>query len=62
MRTIARLVNQLRFALTPAGAADWLTWELDELDGQRPLDLVDDPRRLPELLALAGSLRATVAT
>ncbi len=61
-RAVARIVNQLRFSLTPSGAVEWFGWPRDDLGGLRPLDLLDQPRRLPELAAIAGSMRSTYAT
>jgi uncharacterized protein (DUF2384 family) len=62
VRAVARIVNQLRFSLTPAGAIEWFSWPRDDLDGRRPIELLDEPGRLPELTALAGSMRSTYAT
>jgi hypothetical protein len=62
VRAVARIVNQLRFSLTPAGAIEWFGWPRDDLAGKRPSDLLGDPGRLPELAALAGSMRSTYAT
>lgn len=61
LRAVAQLVNVLRFTLTPAGAVEWLTWARDDLGGRRPIDILDDPGALPELLSRAGAMRATVA-
>jgi uncharacterized protein (DUF2384 family) len=61
-RAVARIVNQLRFSLTPSGAVEWFGWPRDDLGGLRPLDLLDQPGRLPELAAIAGSMRSTYAT
>jgi uncharacterized protein (DUF2384 family) len=61
-RAVARIVNQLRFSLTPAGAVEWFGWPRDDLGGRRPADLLDQPERLPELAAMAGSMRSTYAT
>ena len=61
VRTVARIVNQLRFALTPAGVVDWFTWRLPDLGRKRPVDLLDKPERLPELLGVAADMRATTA-
>jgi len=61
-RAIARIVNQLRFSLTPAGAVEWFGWPRDDLGGARPADLLGQPERLPELAAIAGSMRSTYAT
>ncbi len=62
VRVVARIVNQLRFVLTPAGAIDWFGWPRDDLQGRRPLDLLDRPELLPELTAIAGSMRSTYAS
>ena len=61
-RAVARIVNQLRFSLTPAGAVEWFGWPRDDLGGRRPAELLDQPERLPELAAIAGSMRSTYAT
>lgn len=61
LRAVARIVNQLRFALTPAGAIDWFGWQRDDLGGRAPVELLDEPGGLPELAALAGSMRSTYA-
>jgi uncharacterized protein (DUF2384 family)/stage V sporulation protein SpoVS len=61
-RAVARIVNQLRFSLTPAGAVEWFSWPRDDLGGRRPAELLDQPERLPELAAIAGSMRSTYAT
>jgi uncharacterized protein (DUF2384 family) len=61
-RAVARIVNQLRFSLTPSGAVEWFGWPRDDLGGLRPVDLLGRPDRLPELAAIAGSMRSTYAT
>jgi hypothetical protein len=61
-RAVARIVNQLRFSLTPSGAVEWFGWPRDDLGGLRPVELLDRPDRLPELAAIAGSMRSTYAT
>jgi uncharacterized protein (DUF2384 family) len=62
VRAVARVINQLRFSLTPGGAVEWFSWPRDDLDGQRPVDLLDEPARLPELMQIAGSMRGTYAS
>ena len=59
VRTIARIVNQLRFSLTPAGVVEWFSWRSPELGRKRPIDLLDKPAQLPRLIGLASDLRAT---
>lgn len=61
IRAVARIVNQLRFVLTPAGAIEWFSWPRSDLDGEPPAALLHDPSRLPDLTALAGSMRSTYA-
>jgi hypothetical protein len=61
VRAVARIVNQLRFVLTPAGAVDWFGWPRRDLGGRTPGELLDDPRALPELTAAAASMRSTSA-
>jgi len=62
VRAIARIVNQLRFSLTPAGVVEWFSWRSPELGRKRPLDLLDKPAQLPRLIGLASDLRSTTAT
>lgn len=61
VRLVARLVNQLRFVLTPAGTVDWFSWRRTDLDQQRPRDLLDDPAAEPTLAAIAGAMRGQLA-
>ena len=62
VRAVARIVNQLRFVLTPAGTIDWFEWARDDLGGRTPAELLDDPQHLPELTQIAGSMRTTYAS
>ncbi len=59
VRGVARIVNQLRFSLTPAGVIWWFSHRLPQLGRKRPIDLLDRPERLPDLIALANETRAT---
>jgi uncharacterized protein (DUF2384 family) len=61
VRLVARLVNQLRFVLTPAGTVDWFNWPRSDLDGRRPRDLLDDPASEPTLASIASAMRAQLA-
>jgi hypothetical protein len=61
IRAVARLVNQLRFSLTGAGALAWFEWPRRELEGRRPLELMADPASLPLLMAIAAGMRSTSA-
>lgn len=62
VRVIARVVNQLRFVLTPAGTVDWFSWPRSDLDQRRPLDLLDDPAEEPTLAVIAGAMRSQLAS
>lgn len=62
LRVIARLVNQLRHALTPIGVVDWFGRPRADLDGDPPAALLDQPDALPRLRALAAGLRSSTAS
>jgi DNA-binding transcriptional regulator YiaG len=62
VRVIARVVNQLRFVLTPAATIDWFGWPRSDLDQRRPLDLLDDPAEEPTLATIAGAMRSQLAS
>jgi hypothetical protein len=40
----------------------WFTRRLPDLGRKRPIDLLDKPEHLPELIGLAADMRATTAT
>ncbi len=61
VRAIARIVNQLRFVLTPGGAIDWFDWPRRDMRGRSPRELLGDPERLPQLTAAAAAMRSTSA-
>lgn len=61
VRVVARVANQLRFVLTPAGTVAWFGWPRHDLDGRAPRDLLDDPAAEPTLTAIAGAMRSTFA-
>jgi hypothetical protein len=61
VRAIARIVNQLRFVLTPGGTIDWFDWPRRDLRGRTPREALSDPQRLPELSAAAAAMRSTSA-
>ena len=61
VRLVARIVNQLRFVLTPAASVDWFAWPRSDLDSRRPLDLLDDPMQEPTLVTIASAMRGTLA-
>jgi hypothetical protein len=62
VRAVARVVNQLRFVLTPAGVVEWFSWPRTELGGRAPRELLDDPEQLPELVRLAAQMRTSYST
>jgi hypothetical protein len=59
VRLVAKLVNQLRFVLTPAGTVAWFGWPRHDLDGRTPLELLSDPAAEPALTTVAGTMRST---
>jgi uncharacterized protein (DUF2384 family) len=58
IRVVARIVIQLRHALTGPGVVEWFARPRDDLDGQRPVDLLRDPEATSRLIALATAVRA----
>lgn len=58
LRSVAQVVAQLRHALTAPGVLAWMTQPEDELDGQTPIQRLEDPAGLPAVLAAARRLRA----
>lgn len=54
---VARIVNQLRHALTPVGVQRWFDRPHPELGGKRPRALLAQAERLPRLVRLAASMR-----
>jgi uncharacterized protein (DUF2384 family) len=61
LRVVARIVNQLRHSLTGPGVVDWFEHPRADLDGSRPVEVLDDPDRLELLLAAAAASRGNVA-
>ena len=61
LRVAARLVNQLRHAMTGYGAVRWLTRPFPDLGNRAPSELLDDPKSAPRLLALAAQARRSDA-
>jgi hypothetical protein len=55
---VARLVELLRRGWTPEGVVAWLTRPRPALDGASALDVIDDPEREQDVLALARGGRA----
>lgn len=61
VRVVARVVNHLRHALTGPGVMRWFQLPHPQLDGRRPLDLLDDPEASSRLATLAASARSHTA-
>lgn len=57
----ARVVNQLRHAMTGRGVRLWFERPLDELDGCRPRDVLAEPEAAPALIGLATQARRSDA-
>jgi hypothetical protein len=58
LRSVAQIVAQLRHTLTAPGVLAWMTHPQADLDGQTPLQRLQDPAGLPVVLAAARRLRA----
>jgi uncharacterized protein (DUF2384 family) len=54
---VARLVAVLRNAWTDAGVLAWFSRPRNDLDGSRPIELLDDPQREQDLLVAARAGR-----
>jgi hypothetical protein len=61
LRVVARIVQQLRHSLTGPGVVEWFEHPRSDLDGARPVEVLDDPERLELLLAAAAASRGNVA-
>lgn len=61
IRIAARIVNQLRHAMTPRGVLRWFEAGHPELGGRPPAALLADLREAPRLVALAGEVRRSDA-
>jgi uncharacterized protein (DUF2384 family) len=61
LRLVARAVNHLRHVLTGPGVVRWFELPHPQLDGKRPLDVLDDPEAAGRLSALAASARSHTA-
>lgn len=62
LRIAARLVNQLRHAMTGYGAARWLARPFPELRDRAPKELLASPENAPQLFALASRSRRSDAS
>lgn len=61
LQILARVVDNLRHAMTGAGAAMWLTHPHPALQNEPPAALLDRPDAYQQLAALAASTRSTTA-
>ena len=57
LRGVAQIVAQLRHVLTAPGALAWMSQPNEHLDGQSPVERLQDPLGLPAALATARRLR-----
>ena len=62
VRTLARIIDQLRWSMTPVGVVRWLRRPHPDLGGRPPADLLDEPGAYAELPKLAAATRAMVAS
>jgi uncharacterized protein (DUF2384 family) len=60
IRAVGQLVNQLRHTFTGPGVVAWFHRRHPVL-GKRPIDLLDDPLRYPQVLSAATAARAMMA-
>ena len=60
IRAVGQLVNQLRHTFTGPGAVAWF-YRPHPVLGERPIDLLDDPLRYPQVLSAATAARAMTA-
>jgi uncharacterized protein (DUF2384 family) len=58
VRVVARVTAQLRHVLTGAGVVDWFETPIDELGGEKPLDVLGDPTAVERVLHLAVAPRS----
>lgn len=61
LRVIAGAANHLRHVLTGPGVVNWFERPNAQIDGRRPLDLLDDPEAAARLATLAASARSHTA-
>lgn len=60
IRAVGQVVNQLRHTFTGPGTVAWF-YRRHPTMGRRPIDLLDDPLRYPQLLSAANAARAMTA-
>jgi hypothetical protein len=59
VRTVAKIVNQLRHVLTAPGVVAWFDWPLPELGGKTPASLLGNVAKTSTLLSAASNMRST---
>lgn len=62
LRIVALIANQLRHSLTGLGVLRWFELPHPQLDGRKPLDLLDDPSETDRLVRLAATTRRSGAS
>jgi hypothetical protein len=60
IRAVGQVVNQLRHSFTGPGTVAWF-YRPHPVLGRRPIDLLDDPLRYPQVLSAATAARAMTA-
>jgi uncharacterized protein (DUF2384 family) len=60
IRVVGQVTNQLRHSFTGPGTLAWFNRRHPVL-GQRPVELLDDPLRYPQLLSAAAAARVMTA-
>ena len=60
IRVVGQVINQLRHSFTGPGAVAWF-YRRHPVLGRRPIDLLDDPLRYPQVLGAATAARAMTA-
>ena len=58
VRVVARVTAQLRHVLTGTGVVDWFETPMEELAGEKPLDVLGDPTAVERVLHLAVAPRS----
>jgi hypothetical protein len=59
VRTVAKIVNQLRHVLTAPGVIAWFDWPSPDLGGKTPASVLGDVAKTSALLSAASNMRST---